>query len=144
MDTNTNLISKIANMEETIQSLQRQLREQQMSHHYIRSENEKKMKKLKKKVERIHETVHQLLGGLFHQEKQTASLESHVSYLFGREENDECVDDSSYGWTIYPTTRQGDKLEERMTILERIVMGKTEGKTDVQGKTDVSIVEESE
>jgi uncharacterized coiled-coil protein SlyX len=107
------LLRKIANMDNTIHLLQNQLRQQEMNH-------DRKMKKMEKKLKRIQSTVYQLVGGLFHHKKQSEILDTHTSYLFGEKSNDDLMDDPAY-YGSYPTTRQGDALEKRIAALERRV-----------------------
>uniref|UniRef100_A0A6C0DYS7 Uncharacterized protein n=1 Tax=viral metagenome TaxID=1070528 RepID=A0A6C0DYS7_9ZZZZ len=74
---------------------------------------------LEKRVENIREVTYQLLGGLFHQGKQERCLRRHINQLFyGKydEEKREGLDIQEE--STWPTTRQGDELQERMESLE--------------------------
>lgn len=74
---------------------------------------------LEKRVENIREVTYQLLGGLFHQGKQERCLHRHINQLFYGEYDEE----KREGLDIpeentWPTTRQGDELQERMETVE--------------------------
>lgn len=56
-----NLISKIATMEKTIESLETKLRQQQTEYNYMFMENYKKMKKMKKRMEKMEEILQKLV-----------------------------------------------------------------------------------
>ena len=80
----------------------------------------KKMKKMIKTHEeqnnRTKESVYQLLGGLYHQEKQGNVLSDAIDCLDGKTR--EIDNDEPAYWNIWPTTRQGDICEEKIKILE--------------------------
>ena len=74
---------------------------------------------LEKRVENIREVIYQLLGGLFHQGKQERCLHRNIKQLlYGEydEEKREGLDIQEEN--TWPTTRQGDELQERMESLE--------------------------
>ena len=54
------LINKIANMEKTIQLLQEKLIQQHTEYNFIVMENHKRMKKMKKRMDKMEETLQQL------------------------------------------------------------------------------------
>lgn len=54
------LINKIANMEKTIQLLQEKLIQQRTEYNFIVMENHKRMKKMKKRMDKMEETLQQL------------------------------------------------------------------------------------
>ncbi len=78
---------------------------------------EKVVKQEKKKVDKIQEVVHQLLGGLFNQETQANILKQHVNRLLDDEEFDPCKMEDN----IMPTTRQGDENAREITNLSQVV-----------------------
>jgi hypothetical protein len=64
-------------------------------------------------LEKCKSVIFQLIGGLFNQKTQKWIGNSHTNVLLGKKyepEADEEYDNSS----IWPTTRQGDKHEERI------------------------------
>jgi hypothetical protein len=74
---------------------------------------------LEKRTENIREVTYQLLAGLFHQGKQERCLHRHIKQLlYGKydEEKREGLDIQEE--STWPTTRQGDELQERMESLE--------------------------
>jgi chromosome segregation ATPase len=90
-------------------------------------EQKEQIEDLEKKFKGLHTVVNQLVGGLYNHEKQRESIDVHLSFLFSKDEEDEedeededkeKVKNTSEGWGIYPTTRQGDALEEKVRILE--------------------------
>ena len=78
------------------------------------------IRKQELQITRIEDTLHQLLAGLFNHEKQSGTLNMHSAVLEGNEEihEDEYSDHSDY-YKQWPTTRQCDDLEKRMTELEK-------------------------
>jgi len=72
---------------------------------------------LEKKVKGLQQVVYQLVGGLYNHQKQEGEIDKNLSILFSKKEPDN-EENSPDGWDIYPTTRQGDFLEEKVKILE--------------------------
>jgi len=82
------------------------------------TKQEFRIKELEKKFCNLQESVYQLVGGLYNQEKQAGIIQYHISHLYPDEEADEAKDHPE-GWGVMPTTRQGDKLEEISKTLEK-------------------------
>ena len=80
-------------------------------------EQAKKMEEMERKLEGAHNTVYQLVGGLFCQEDQSEIMEKHLGYLFSGKWSDTRLNHQSK-WGIWPTTRQGDWCEKRISELE--------------------------
>jgi hypothetical protein len=86
-------------------------------------EQESTIKKLEAKLDGIHQTVYQLIGGLFNQGNQREIIEEHTKCLFP-ETTQEYTEDAlpeKNMWTIYPTTRQGDECERRLEAMEQTI-----------------------
>ena len=76
-------------------------------------------------ITRLQDTVYQLLGGLYNHKKQGEMLAIHIAALKGgysELDENEC-DDPDY-YKHWPTTRQGDELEERMAEIEKKIATK--------------------
>lgn len=69
-------------------------------------------------VDRIEGEVYQLFGGLYNQSTQAGTLNFHLEML-GIDTNEEYKKPNTSKWDIWPTTRQGDELEERMNAVEK-------------------------
>lgn len=68
----------------------------------------------KDKLDRVQAVVYQLVGGLFNQDTQSKIMNLHANTLLNRPiDVDEAEADSSERFLIYPTTRQGDQLNDR-------------------------------
>ena len=72
--------------------------------------------KLEKSLDSVHQTVHQLIGGLFNHKTQSGMIDLHNDVLDGDYSNTD--DNDTSRWNQYPTTRQGDECEDRVTKLE--------------------------
>ena len=67
-------------------------------------------------IANMQSVILQLIGGLFHPDKQSEMIDLHICVLNGYPlSNDSFQSDNS------PTTRQGDKLEERMKHVEELL-----------------------
>lgn len=79
------------------------------------------IKRLEAKLDGVHQSVYQLIGGLFNQGNQRDILEEHINCLFPDVKNEYTEDalPEKNKWTIYPTTRQGDECESRIEALEQ-------------------------
>ena len=79
------------------------------------------IKRLEAKLDGVHQSVYQLIGGLFNQGNQRDILEEHINCLFPDAKNEYTEDalPEKNKWTIYPTTRQGDECESRIEALEQ-------------------------
>lgn len=84
-------------------------------------EQDATIKRLEAKLDGVHQSVYQLIGGLFNQGNQRDILEEHINCLFPDEKNEYTEDalPEKNKWTIYPTTRQGDECEGRIEALEQ-------------------------
>jgi BMFP domain-containing protein YqiC len=87
---------------------------------------EKKVANLEEKLEGARNVIYQLLGGLFHQERQSGILDLHVDVLYPERRQDADADADAAGdipdvdeANVFPTTRQGDALERRIFELEK-------------------------
>jgi hypothetical protein len=69
-------------------------------------------------IHRLQDTVSQLLGGLYNHKKQGEMLALHTAVIYGDEPDKNERDDTDY-YTIWPTTRQGDVLEQKVAELEK-------------------------
>ena len=69
----------------------------------------------KTQMEDIKESVYQLIGGLYNNEKQEKELEHAIGVLFSEDVDIPNGEDNESSW---PTTRQGDKNEARIQKLE--------------------------
>ena len=68
----------------------------------------------KDKLDRVQAVVYQLVGGLFNQDTQSKIMNFHANTLLNRPiDVDDAEADSSERFLIWPTTRQGDQLNER-------------------------------
>lgn len=68
----------------------------------------------KDKLDRVQAVVYQLVGGLFDQNTQSKIMNLHINTLLNRPIDVEDAEaDSSEQLLIWPTTRQGDQLNER-------------------------------
>jgi len=82
-------------------------------------EQAKTIKVLEDKVQGIHNVVYNLLGGLFNQETQRATLTNYLRELFPSiEEKISYENPDTSEWATWPTTRQGDDNERRIFDLE--------------------------
>ena len=77
---------------------------------------EKRIVELEDKLERVHQVVYQLLGGLFFHENQETVLGIQTDYLFGTDENKLAANGTDNWW---PTTKQCDDNTERLEVLEK-------------------------
>jgi hypothetical protein len=73
---------------------------------------------LTEKTDCANSGVYQLIGGLYNQTKQNESIDIAISELHGKIYKKKSKNDPKH-WGIWPTTRQGDKNEERIEELER-------------------------
>uniref|UniRef100_A0A6C0ARG7 Uncharacterized protein n=1 Tax=viral metagenome TaxID=1070528 RepID=A0A6C0ARG7_9ZZZZ len=90
-------------------------------------------------ITRLQDTVYQLLGGLFNQEKQSETIAMHLAVLKGDQELERPQDDPDY-YTIWPTTRQGDALEKSMAELEKKFAAQTDKVADLTYKTKDNVM----
>jgi hypothetical protein len=84
-------------------------------------EQSQKLEEQSQKLEAVTGVVYQLLGGLFNQRSQAGIIGEHLHRLFpDLEVRSEFTNGSCIGGT-WPTTRQGDELECRVTHLEAVI-----------------------
>ena len=75
---------------------------------------------LTKKLERTDSIVYQLLGGLFNKSTQSEALGYHLEIL-GENLGYNGMNCDTSKWGSWPTTRQGDECEKKITELEHII-----------------------
>jgi hypothetical protein len=94
------------------------------------SKQDKELKNLQEIVEKqnaairgLNDVMYQLLGGLFCQRTQGEILDIHLASIgIGQDDGSALrYPKEESGWTIWPTTRQGDANERRITELENLV-----------------------
>jgi len=106
--------SELSNVISMIETLKGKVDKQETAIQEMAEELKEKDKKIK-----IHgDILHQLLGGLFHHEKQGCTLDEMIAMLF----QDSCItafskNDPDY-YCELPTTRQGDELEKRLDEMD--------------------------
>ena len=76
---------------------------------------------LTKKLERTDSIVYQLLGGLFNKSTQSEALGYHLAILGENLEFNGMMNYDTSKWGSWPTTRQGDECEKKITELEHII-----------------------
>jgi uncharacterized coiled-coil protein SlyX len=91
-------------------------------------------------IHRLQDTVTQLLGGLYNHKKQGEMLALHTAVIYGDEPDKNEGNDPDY-YTIWPTTRQGDVLEQRMAELEKKFAAQTDEVTGFTVKTTDNVVQ---
>lgn len=81
-----------------------------------------KIKALERKLERTHEVLYQLIGGLYCPQSQQCSRILHQRLLGGitAPHIGPALEDT-HKWGCQPTTRQGDDCERRIERLEKII-----------------------
>jgi uncharacterized coiled-coil protein SlyX len=110
----------------------------------------RKVSKQSKQIERMQGVVYQLLGGLFNHQTQNEILSTHIDILYGNdiEENEENEEDNyrnnkEINYDIWPTTRQGDMLLDRVESIEEqlreiVAHRESEAKEETNSDTDSS------
>ena len=101
-------------LEGVVEAQQKQIEAQQKQ---IEAQ-QKHIDNLSSQVGRIEGEVYQLFGGLFNQTTQKGTLNFHLEML-GIDTDGRYKEPNTSKWDIWPTTRQGDELEERMDALEK-------------------------
>ena len=71
-----------------------------------------------KQISRMQNVLTQLLGGLFNPETQDSIRDLHIEIMCGYE-----LSENEITCDKYPTTRQGDKLEKRVKVIETLISG---------------------
>ena len=97
------------------------------------------IQKQAKQIKGLTTQLYQLIGGLYNQEKQAEQIDFAVAMLDNRKPEKGLPDDPNY-YTIWPTTRQGDALEERMAELEKKIATKDEV-ADLSIKTTDNVIQ---
>lgn len=82
-------------------------------------EQKNKIQKLEKKMDDMNEVIRQFVGGLFCQRTQQGILENFLRVLDGDGFSSEPLPEDTHNWSHWPTTRQGDDSEKRISDLER-------------------------
>ncbi len=81
-------------------------------------EQNNKIKKLEEKMDNMDSVIKQLVGGLFCQSTQERSLDTHLGVLDGEDFSSKQMLENTHNWSHWPTTRQGDDCEKRISELE--------------------------
>uniref|UniRef100_A0A6C0EUZ1 Uncharacterized protein n=1 Tax=viral metagenome TaxID=1070528 RepID=A0A6C0EUZ1_9ZZZZ len=74
---------------------------------------------LEQKLEGVHQVVYQLLGGVFNQTTQAATLSTYLNELFPSVVLPPNEEEDISHWNAWPTTRQGDECERRIAAIEK-------------------------
>ena len=93
----------------------------------------------------MHQTVYQLIGGLFNQRTQSYIIDMHLNTLLNLEQKydeEEIKKIRKNKKIIDPTTRQGDNNAKRLYVLEKIC-GVSHERIN-EAKEEVEKVEESD
>ena len=85
------------------------------------AEQAETISKLKDSLEGVKEVVYQLVGGLFNQNKQKNAIANSLVRLTQLEYDENVGQNDKDSWGIWPTTRQGDVNELKITNLEQSV-----------------------
>lgn len=81
-------------------------------------EQKNKIQKLEEKMANMDSVIKQLVGGLFCQSTQEGTLDTHLGVLDGEDLSSKTLPENTHNWGHWPTTRQGDECEKRISELE--------------------------
>lgn len=81
-------------------------------------EQKNKIQKLEEKIDNMDSVIKQLVGGLFCQTTQEGTLDTHLGVLDGEDLSSKSLPENTHNWSHWPTTRQGDECEKRISELE--------------------------
>ena len=81
-------------------------------------EQKNKIQKLEEKIDNMDSVIKQLVGGLFCQSTQEGALDTHMGVLDGEDLSSKPLPENTHKWTHWPTTRQGDECEKKISALE--------------------------
>ena len=81
-------------------------------------EQKNKIQKLEEKMNNMDSVIKQLVGGLFCQSTQEGTLDTHLGVLDGEDFSSKQMPENTHNWSHWPTTRQGDDCEKRISALE--------------------------
>jgi hypothetical protein len=81
-------------------------------------EQKNKIQKLEEKINNMDQVIYQFVGGLFCQRTQEGVLENYLRVLDGQGFSLKPLPEDTHKWTQWPTTRQGDECEKRISALE--------------------------
>ena len=81
-------------------------------------EQKNKIQKLEEKINNMDQVIYQFVGGLFCQRTQEGVLENYLRVLDGEGFSLKPLPEDTHKWTHWPTTRQGDECEKRISALE--------------------------
>ena len=81
-------------------------------------EQKNKIQKLEEKIDNMDSVIKQLIGGLFCQSTQEGILDTHLEVLDGADLSSKTLPENTHKWTHWPTTRQGDECEKKISALE--------------------------
>ena len=107
----------------------------------------RKVSRQSKQIERMQVVVYQLLGGLFNHRTQNEILSTHIDILYGNDieenEEDKYRNNKEINYDIWPTTRQGDMLLDRVESIEEQLREiaahrESEAKEETNSDTDSS------
>jgi hypothetical protein len=103
-------------------------------------EQNNKIQKLEEKIDSMDSVIKQLIGGLFCQSTQEGSLDTHLGVLDGEDLSSKTLPEDTHNWSHWPTTRQGDECEKRISELEVYMRDVTRDVTRLKypGQTNIS------
>jgi hypothetical protein len=81
-------------------------------------EQKNKIQELEKKMDNMNEVIRQFVGGLYCQRTQQGILENFLRVLDGEGFSSKPLPEDTHNWSQWPTTRQGDDCEKRISELE--------------------------
>lgn len=79
---------------------------------------------LKSRLNNCEQIIHQLVGGLFNDKTQAGIMSVYTKVLLPETTTHLKIPENKSKYGISPTTRQGDKLEKRIRVLEEIICKK--------------------
>lgn len=86
-------------------------------------EQNKQIQHLEQKIENMDAVMRQLIGGLFCHASQKSIMELYNQVLSGNISGVKSLpEDNTHRWNYWPTTRQGDECEKRITELENYLV----------------------
>jgi len=81
-------------------------------------EQNNKIKELEEKMANMDSVIRQFIGGLYCHRTQQGISDKHFQVLDGDGFSTKPLPEDTHKWTNWPTTRQGDECEKRITALE--------------------------
>ena len=89
-----------------------------VSQQKIIQEQEERIKHLDTKIDSLDSVIRQLIAGLYCKKTQSGIAEVHRRILNNNISLDKPLPEDTHKWNNWPTTRQGDECESRLTDLE--------------------------